>query len=187
MKVFRIALIAVLSLLAAPTGATAQDAAPPGNAAVDQYRESAPPASSNSRKLTAERRRALANRGSDGAALAAALDRNGGVPTAGGAVGPESSTDGRVSDESGGASGDGGSSGGGAGGSNAKTGRDASDTSGGPEGESSSGAAAPAASDESATKAAASSTVGPLPVWAMLVAALGVVAAGLLLRRRAAS
>ena len=87
MNVPRIAFLVAISLLAAPAAATAQDAAPPGNSAVDQYRESAPPAAPGSKKLTDEQRKRLADRGSDGAALADALDSSGGVPGGAGAAG----------------------------------------------------------------------------------------------------
>jgi cobalamin biosynthesis Mg chelatase CobN len=172
------ALFAVgLALLVAPSGAVAASStAPPGNSGVDQYRESAPPSSGNTRKLDREQRSALASRGKDGKALADALDRNGGVPA-----------------PSGGSSGGSADTGtGGAVGGNSSSSDTSSDHAGAAE-DAPSAAAPPAGSSEGApkdvpsgsvTESAAASTVGPFPVWTMLVVALVLVGIGLVVRRR---
>lgn len=193
MKLPRLLVTSFVAVAVIPASAVA-DVAPPGNSAVDQYRESAPSTPTGSKKLSPERRRELDSKGKDGSALAAALDRNGGVPTDGTGSSPSTSespgappstpvtpdpskeSQGRKSDS-------------------ATT--TAAPTSSGGEGRSSSGGSvgggssspAPAksrvATKTSTTTAAASATVGPLPVWSLMVGALLIVGVGFVLRRRA--
>lgn len=174
-----LAVASVLVAFALPATASAQDVAPPGNSAVDQYRESAPPPSSGSRKVSRSQREALERRGADGAALAAALDRSGGVPT------PESGETGSGTAAAGGGAGSGARGGGaGEGAKSSSSGRSA-DTAGDTSAGSSDGVTPSTdPKDESTSKAAAASTVGGLPVWALLAGAVVVVAGGLVLRRR---
>lgn len=182
MSVLRLASVLVLSTVVAVFGMTAGAAAqsgpstaPPGNSAVDQYRESAPPSSTKQRKLQRRDREALERRGADGAALAAVLERAGGVPRAALAATDDAAsgktrkrTDARSDDDSGARS-------------------DAGDGATG----SKPGAAADPADDARAERsiapAAASSTVGPVPVWVMLAGAVALVGVGLLVRRRITS
>jgi cobalamin biosynthesis Mg chelatase CobN len=189
-KVPRTAILVGVLLAATPAVASAQGAGPPGNSAVDQYRESAPPASSGSKKLSRAQREALSDRGDDGAALASALDRSGGVPTAAG-----SASDGAAPDALGAATGSGAKGGSGAGGTDAEDANSSRSDAGprspddaGSEAGSATTAAPPsdpgATPSRSATEAAASTTVGPFPVWVMVLAALVVVAVGLAVRRR---
>ncbi|MEV4420642.1 hypothetical protein AB0L40_11810 [Patulibacter sp. NPDC049589] len=180
MKVPRLVMIAVLASLFLPAFASAQDVAPPGNSAVDQYRESAPPASPGSKKLSGSRKRALDAEGRDGAALAAVLEKNGGIPSAKPSGGAASG----ASPSSGGASSGGkGSEGSGSGGSSS-SGDPGVASAGSPAAGPESKTDAPSEKKTSTTDAAASSTVGPLPVWAMLIAAVVVVGIGLVVRRR---
>jgi cobalamin biosynthesis Mg chelatase CobN len=174
-----------------PTSAFAQDVAPPGNSAVDQYRESAPPASSGAKKVTPTQRRGLERQGRDGAALAAALDRTGGVPTGAGASGAAARSSDAAASSGRAGSGEGVSaSDASPGGGTSSTGESSSSSAGGGSaagGESdAAGRPAVATVQESTTKAAASSAVGPFPVWVMLLGALVVVGVGLLVRRRSA-
>lgn len=168
-----------IATLALPASAIAQEAAPPGNAGVEQYRESAPADGGVGRKLTKKERSALERRGDDGAALADALDRTGGVPEA------SPATDG------------------GAGATNAAGGTEPGrrDTGGDPPGRPSvngrpaeskrSGDAAPDGNteqapatvpDASAVTSSASATVGSIPVWALLAGGLLIVVGGMVLR-----
>lgn len=182
MSVLRLASVLVLSTVLAVFGVTAgavaqstPSTAPPGNSAVDQYRESAPPSSSKQRKLSRRDREALERRGADGAALAAVLERSGGVPQAapaatGGAANGRTRTpsDARPDGDSGARSAAG------------------SGTTGSGRGTSAE-APAEAADSRPIAPAAASSTVGPVPVWAMLAAAVLVVGVGLVVRARMTS
>lgn len=189
-KLPRLLVTAIVATAVVPASAVA-DIAPPGNSAVDQYRESAPSTTSNSKKLSAERRRELAKKGEDGEALAAALDRNGGVPDGRNETGTTSG-DGDASAAPSGATGNGRETG--------RGGDDAGATSEAPsseqgesggvagEGTSSSQDSEPESgaseSDGSTTTAAASATVGPLPVWTLLVGAVLIIGVGFVLRRR---
>lgn len=174
MSVLRLASVLVLSTVLAVFGATAgavaqstPSTAPPGNSAVDQYRESAPPSSTRQRRLSRRDREALERRGADGAALAAVLERSGGVPRAATSPSSAGGRDDRGKHER----------------SGSKAGAPAVDAGKGTK-------TAPAddpAVDRSIAPAAASSTVGPVPVWAMLVAAVALVGVGLLVRRRTIS
>lgn len=181
MSALRLASVLVLSTVLAVFGVTAgavaqstPSTAPPGNSAVDQYRESAPPSSTKQRKLSRRDREALERRGADGAALAAVLDRTGGVPQA---AAPRSGATA--------SSGDG----------KDRAGRGTRERSGSGAGASATAAGKGATADpadgvtdaQSIAPAAASSTVGPVPVWAMLVAAVALVGVGLLVRRRTIS
>lgn len=178
MKVHQIASIVALALVL-PTSADAQtpgSTAPPGSAAVDQYRESVPPAGSGARKLTDRERKRLADQGADGRALAEALERNGGLPAA------EASGSSPANDPGDGAR----SSAGdqriprrGAAGPSA-TSTDAA----GPG--SASGGGGAAVGNETLARSSASSTVGPFPVWAMIVAAFALVGVAAVVRRRSA-
>ncbi len=149
----------------APAGAQeAPSAAPPGNSAVDQYRESLPASAGGARELSRRDRAGLARQGRDGERLAAVLERSGGVPR------PDRSAGQAPSDGSG-ARGGGGS---------------------GPTRDADGADRTPATDDRSASPttrsvapAAAASTVGPVPVWAMLIAAAVLVGVGLAVRVRA--
>lgn len=172
MSVLRLAsvlvLSTVLSVFAASATAVAQttpSTAPPGNSAVDQYRESLPPSSSETRKLSRRDRAALDRRGPDGAALAAVLDRSDGVPRAA----PSSQPDDAAVEEASGQRRR----------SDPKTSRLTKGTS--------TDAAPEAADSRPIAPAAASSTVGPIPVWVMLVAAVALVGVGLVVRVRSTS
>lgn len=81
---FRIVVLGVLLAALMPATAGAQsDAAPPGNSAVDQYRESVPAPDGPRRSLSERERSQLARQGPDGKALAEAIERQGGVAAAG--------------------------------------------------------------------------------------------------------
>lgn len=140
--------------------------APPGNSAVDQYRESVPPSSSNSRRLTRSDRAALEREGRDGQALANALERSGGVPRASAAADGGSQRGTTTPRRSSG------------------SGRAAPDSGEGRE------SAATAERSEHDSRpiapAAAASTVGPVPVGVLLAAAVGLVGLGLAIRTRPA-
>lgn len=191
MKVRQIASIAALALLL-PTAAHAQTAAPPGSAAVDQYREQAPPAGSNGSKLTKDRRRELESRGPEGRALADALDRNGGVPSADGAG--SAAGDGATGSTPGGTAGGGSGGDGPSSGDDGKTADDdagrgssaGSGSQGGAEGSDSS-ADATGTRTTSLAESSATSTVGGLPVWGLLVGAMAIVGVGAVVRGRRAS
>jgi hypothetical protein len=172
-KVRQIASIAALALVL-PAGAQAADStAPQGSAAVDQYRESVPPGGSGGRKLTKGQRDRLAGQGTDGRDLAAVLERNGGVPAAqaagdGGAStaskpGSEARPDDTTSEDT------------------DTTGAAPTTATGGPTG----GSGLPAGGKTLAASSA-SSTVGPFPVWGMVVAAFAIVGVAGLVRHRAA-
>lgn len=178
MSPLRLASVLALSIVLTVVGTTgtavaqsSPSVAPPGNSAVDQYRESLPPASSNTRKLGRKDRSGLERQGRDGAALAAVLERSGGVPRAA----ASSSASGATS-ESGRATSPRRSSG-----SQTSNDADAAED----------GAAADAPRDAVDSRpiapAAASSTVGPVPVWAMLAAAVVLVGVGLAVRVRKTS
>lgn len=179
----RLASVLVLSTVVAVFGMTAGAAAqsgpstaPPGNSAVDQYRESAPPSSAKQRKLRRGEREALERRGADGAALASVLERSGGVPQAAapsGAGGPTAGGKRTGSDARSG------------GGSDARS--DTGSGSTGAKDGTAAGNATEAADSRPIAPAAASSTVGPVPVWVMLAAAVALVGVGLLVRRRITS
>ncbi len=146
--------------------------APPGNSAVDQYRESLPPAGGNARELSRRDRERLSREGRDGERLARAIERAGGVPRssgtegdatggpAGGATTPERSP---------------GSSSKGPSTSSSADGRDRATTGSSPE-----------ADTRPIAPAAAATTVGPVPIWVLLAAAAGLVGIGLILRTRVA-
>lgn len=147
--------------------------APPGNSAVDQYRESLPPASSNTRKLSRKDRSGLERQGSDGEALAAVLERSGGVPqasTPAANAGDSPQHSRRSTDATSGRS------------STSDQASSDRTSTGGPVGE----AAANGPGTRSIAPAAASSTVGPVPVWVLLVAAAGLLGVGVALRGRVA-
>jgi cobalamin biosynthesis Mg chelatase CobN len=191
----RILVTVVLTALAVPGLAQAQSSvAPPGNSAVDQYRESVPSTpASGPKKVPKETRRALREQGAAGRDLAAVLAKNGGVAaatTSGGAGDSDAGTGsaGTGSGRDSGSGGDSGSSpaGGGAGGSSTAPG--AGEAPSPPASSSGAGNESTAqAAATSTTQAAATSTVGPLPVWAMVLAAFVVVGIGLVVRRRPAA
>jgi cobalamin biosynthesis Mg chelatase CobN len=171
--------LAAAALLVPTAGAAAADVTAPGNSAVDQYRESAPPGSSSSKKVPGKTRRKLESAGEDGKALAAALDRTGGVPraTASG-TGAGTEADGpKVSGDSG-ASGDD---------------RDGADPSSGtaPSGAALDGSAGSpvdaASAPKSAAETAAAATLGPFPIWVTVLAAFAVIGVALVVRRRASA
>jgi cobalamin biosynthesis Mg chelatase CobN len=182
----------VAFVLVLPAGAQAADSpastAPPGSAAVDQYREAAPAAGSAGRKLTKEQRARLGDQGEDGRDLADALERNGGMPaaeaaeaaaSATAAAGTTSSTtsaspatDGRE---------DGGDEDGAS--SSSTTAAGAATTSSGDDVANASGEA-DRSGDDTLAASSASSTVGPFPVWGMVLAAFAVVGVAAVVRRR---
>ncbi|WP_210494601.1 hypothetical protein [Patulibacter sp. SYSU D01012] len=195
MKVPRLALLAAVVALGTPALAQAQHAAPPGNSAVDQYRESAPTGGASSRKLSRKERSQLQDEGRDGAALVAALEGTGGMPEHAGGDAP-STPDARGRD------------GGGSGaaatahegtaadtrrGETHSTGRAGDDgrvaASDRPDGDAvaarSGDAAAPKA--DSAVRTSASVTVGPFPIWSLLVAAVLIAGVAAVLRGRRAA
>lgn len=103
---FRVLLLGVLLAALLPAAAAAQSGtAPPGNSAVDQYRESVPTPDGPRRSLSERERSELRRLGADGAALAEAIDRQGGVSAAESSATPSSerpsrdrsTTDGRTS------------------------------------------------------------------------------------------
>lgn len=156
-----------------PAAAAAADdpssVAPPGNSAVDQYRESLPPSSGERRSLSEKDRRALRRQGPDGRALEAVLERSGGVPRASGGE-DAGSGDSRP------------------GASARRGGAVDSAADGAPRSQEDDPATSGAAGDpdsQPVAPAAAASTVGPVPVWSMLVAAVVLVGVGLVVRRRA--
>lgn len=171
----------MLASVGGSTSASAQSTpseAPPGNSAVDQYRESLPPSSPNQRRLNRRDRDALRREGSDGRALADVLERSGGVPrdaaasSAGGAAAPE-----------------GGDWGGAAGrGADDRPARErdrkADDRDASPGAADADSGSASGERPRSVAPAAAASTVGPVPVWALLVGAAAVVGVGLGIRVR---
>ncbi|MBF6620074.1 MAG: hypothetical protein ITG02_07570 [Patulibacter sp.] len=159
-----------LSGVSSATAQSGPSEAPPGNSAVDQYRESLPPSSGERRSLDRDDREALRRQGQDGRALASVLERNGGVPRAAAEATADSTPD---RDRAPGSDGR-------RGGSSGASGRDraegsAADASEQPAEDRRSGSVAPAA---------AASTVGPVPVWAMLAAAGLLVGVGLVVRTR---
>lgn len=80
---FRVLILGVLLAALLPATAGAQSsAAPPGNSAVDQYRESVPKPDGPRRSLSQRERSELRRLGPDGAALAATIERQGGVSAA---------------------------------------------------------------------------------------------------------
>jgi cobalamin biosynthesis Mg chelatase CobN len=168
---------AVFAVSVSTASAQSSDVAPPGNSAVDQYRESLPPTSDKRRSLSDRDRRALRREGADGRALADVLERSGGVPQAANGSTSSSAESGRPgasteSDRS----------------ATSTDGRSADRGSSGADRPSSSSSAANASEDavgpRSVAPAAASSTVGPVPIWALLVGAAVLVGVGLVVRLR---
>jgi hypothetical protein len=166
---FAAALVAVL-LIPSSASAAGGAAAPPGNSAVDQYRESVPTSGSRSpgRELPKRTAKRLAAAGADGEALAKAIDRSGGVaaPVQSTASGEDAAS---------------GTSGATSSGSRGGTGAAGANGANGANGESIIDGAAP---QPVLATTAASATVGPLPVWLILVVGLASVALALGLRRR---
>jgi cobalamin biosynthesis Mg chelatase CobN len=198
---FRTLVTGVVVLGAMPGLAhAATSVAPPGNSAVDQYRESVPstPASpgapggspGGSGTVPKSTRRALEGQGRAGRDLASVLAKTGGVatpraegvPAEGGAARVGSGRTSGAPSSSSGKSATAATSGS----ASAPTeGQSAAvGTSARTAGESGSAAEEGAASP---TQAAATSTVGPFPVWMMVVGAFVVVGVGLVLRRRPAA
>lgn len=188
MNSLRLVLAVIVLALGLPTVANAAESAPPGNSAVDQYRESAAPSAPGSSKVSKERRERLAREGSDGAALADALDNNGGVAT-GTPETPSSADPGRQAeagsdaDEAGSSSEKRQSDSSSSPGANSE-GTDPSATDSKANGQS---GGAREAETEKASSSAASATVGPFPVWVMIVAAFAVVGLAAIARRRASA
>lgn len=164
-------LLAGLASVGSSGSASAQrpsSEAPPGNSAVDQYRESLPPASSNRRELSRRDRDALRREGPDGRALAAVLERTGGVPRDADAAPSGGTSDGRGDSPARRGGGERGGRAAGGGTTGPTSARDGGTGDG----------------SRSVAPAAAASTVGPVPVWALLVAAVALVGVGLALRVR---
>lgn len=91
---FRVLLLGVLLAALLPVTAAAQSGtAPPGNSAVDQYRESVPAPDGPRRSLSERERRELRRLGADGVALAATIDRQGGVSAAETSAAPSSGSE----------------------------------------------------------------------------------------------
>lgn len=179
MHTSRLASILVLLAVALPVStAGAQTTGAPGNSGVDQYRESVPSSGGKTKPVDRKTRDALDRQGSDGKALATALERNGGVPAAAAAAGGDS--------------GSGGSSAGGGSGSESKSGSGsgsgaAAGTSTGDSGATTGDEAASDAASEAPVAAASSSAldakVGPVPVWVLMIVVLASALGAVLVRR----
>lgn len=173
MKARIVALTCALALASpVPAFAQAQDpaVAPPGNSAVDQYRESVPPTSPGGRGPTRGEAKALARQGEDGRRLAEVLERTAGVP---------SGTDDDVQAGAPGGSSGGGRASGGGGTSGARA-------DGGVAASTPDGSASSATSDP-APVAVITGGIGPIPIWLMAVLAVLLIVGVNVVRQRRAS
>lgn len=164
------ALVLAVASPAAARDQPPQGEAPPGSAAVDQYRESVPQAPSTKRvPVSKSQRRALDQAaGGDGRALADALDRAGGVAGGGGSPAKDGSSGGGST----GAGSTGSGSGSGAGEMTAARPDRRLD--------------APDSRAQTTAASALGTQLGPLPIWLLLVVITVAAVGGAVVRRRGA-